>query len=35
MDLRVARFVTKPSGLDQFMEIGKLIKDLLTGHATA
>jgi len=35
MDLRVARFVTKPSGLDQFMEIGKLIKDLLTGYATA
>jgi len=33
MDLGVARFVTKPSGLDQFMEIGKLIKDLLAGHA--
>lgn len=31
MDLGVARFVTKPSGLDQFMEIGKLIKDLLAG----
>jgi two-component system, chemotaxis family, response regulator Rcp1 len=28
-DLGVARFVTKPSGLDQFMEIGKIIKDLL------
>lgn len=35
MDLGVARFVTKPSGLDQFMEIGKLIKDLLAGHAAA
>jgi two-component system response regulator len=32
MGLGVARFVTKPSGLDQFMEIGKLIKDLLAGH---
>jgi two-component system, chemotaxis family, response regulator Rcp1 len=28
-DLGVARFITKPSGLDQFMEIGKIIKDLL------
>ncbi len=28
-DLGVARFFTKPSGLDQFMEIGKLIKDML------
>lgn len=35
MDLGVARFVTKPSGLDQFMEIGKLIKDLLLGGHTA
>ena len=32
MDLGVARFVTKPSGLDQFMQIGKLIKDLLARH---
>ena len=32
MGLGVSRFVTKPSGLDQFMEIGKLIKDLLAGH---
>jgi two-component system, chemotaxis family, response regulator Rcp1 len=32
MDLGVARFVTKPLGLDQFMEIGKIIKDLLAGH---
>jgi len=32
MDLGVARFVTKPSGLDQFLEIGKLLKDLLAGH---
>jgi chemotaxis family two-component system response regulator Rcp1 len=28
-NLGVARFITKPSGLDQFMEIGKIIKDLL------
>ncbi len=28
-DLGVSQFITKPSGLDQFMEIGKLIKDLL------
>ena len=32
MELGVARFVTKPLGLDQFMEIGKIIKDLLAGH---
>jgi two-component system, chemotaxis family, response regulator Rcp1 len=30
-DLGVTQFITKPSGLDQFMEIGKIIKDLLTG----
>src|ERR1700733_12606072 len=29
--LGVSRFITKPSGLDQFMEIGKIIKDLLAG----
>jgi len=28
-DLGVNQFITKPSGLDQFMEIGKVIKDLL------
>jgi DNA-binding response OmpR family regulator len=28
-DLGVAQFITKPSGLDQFMAIGKTIKDLL------
>jgi chemotaxis family two-component system response regulator Rcp1 len=28
-DLGVAQFITKPSGLDQFMEIGAIIKDLL------
>ncbi len=28
-DLGIARFITKPSGLDQFMEIGKIIKDLV------
>ena len=27
--LGVVRFITKPSGLDQFMEIGVIIKDLL------
>ncbi len=32
LDLGVAQFVTKPSGLDQFLEIGKLIKDLLAGR---
>jgi chemotaxis family two-component system response regulator Rcp1 len=29
MDMGVARFVTKPSGLDQFMEIGTILKNLL------
>ncbi|MFZ0936776.1 MAG: response regulator [Bryobacteraceae bacterium] len=28
-ELGVCRFITKPSGLDQFMEIGKILKDLL------
>ena len=28
-ELGVARFITKPSGLDQFMEIGKILTDLL------
>jgi len=28
-ELGVCQFITKPSGLDQFMEIGKTIKDLL------
>ena len=32
-DLGVSRFITKPSGLDQFMEIGRIIKDLLAGAA--
>jgi two-component system, chemotaxis family, response regulator Rcp1 len=31
MDLGVVRFFNKPSGLDQFMEIGMIIKDLLAG----
>jgi chemotaxis family two-component system response regulator Rcp1 len=30
-DLGVCQFITKPSGLDQFMEIGKTIKDVLAG----
>src|SRR5690242_21105006 len=29
--LGVSRFITKPSGLGQFMEIGKIVKDLVTG----
>jgi two-component system, chemotaxis family, response regulator Rcp1 len=28
-NLGVSRFITKPTGLTQFMEIGKIIKDLL------
>ena len=28
-ELGVVRFITKPSGLDQFMEIGKILSDLL------
>jgi two-component system, chemotaxis family, response regulator Rcp1 len=28
-NLGVSRFITKPTGLDQFMEIGRMIKDLL------
>jgi chemotaxis family two-component system response regulator Rcp1 len=28
-DLGVSRFITKPAGLDQFMDIGKTLKDLL------
>jgi DNA-binding response OmpR family regulator len=31
-DLGVSRFINKPSSLDQFMEIGKVIKDLLAGR---
>jgi two-component system, chemotaxis family, response regulator Rcp1 len=31
--LGVCRFITKPAGLDQFMEIGKTIKDLLAGSS--
>jgi two-component system, chemotaxis family, response regulator Rcp1 len=34
-DMGVLQFITKPSGLDQFMEIGKTIKDLLTNSAAA
>ena len=34
-DLGVSHFITKPSGLDQFMEIGKVIKDLLPAHGAA
>jgi len=31
-DLGVCQFITKPSGLDQFMEIGGIIKDVLAGE---
>jgi len=34
-DLGVSRFITKPAGLDQFMEIGKTIKDLLAAPRPA
>ncbi len=30
-DLGVSQFIAKPAGLDQFMEIGRSIKDLLAG----
>jgi two-component system, chemotaxis family, response regulator Rcp1 len=30
-DLGVSQFIPKPSGLNHFMEIGKVIKDLLAG----
>jgi chemotaxis family two-component system response regulator Rcp1 len=33
-DLGVSQFITKPSGLDQFMEIGKTIRELLAGART-
>ena len=32
-NLGVSQFIAKPAGLDQFLAIGKLIKDLLTGAA--
>jgi DNA-binding response OmpR family regulator len=34
-DLGVSRFIPKPSGLDQFMAIGKTIKDLLADAKAA
>jgi DNA-binding response OmpR family regulator len=34
-EMGVAQFISKPSGLDQFMEIGKTLKDLLAGRAAA
>jgi DNA-binding response OmpR family regulator len=30
-DLGVCRFITKPTGLDKFIEVGAIIKDLLAG----
>jgi DNA-binding response OmpR family regulator len=35
VDLGVERFITKPSGLDQFMEIGAILKGMLAGRAPA
>lgn len=34
-DLGVACFITKPTGLDHFMEIGSVIKEVLAGAKTA
>jgi CheY-like chemotaxis protein len=34
-ELGVARFITKPSGLDQFMEIGAILKGMLAGPIVA
>ena len=34
-ELGVARFISKPSGLDQFMEIGAILKGILAGPAAA
>jgi len=34
-ELGVAHFITKPAGLDEFMEIGKTIKDVLDGPSAA
>ncbi|MDR3719320.1 MAG: response regulator [Bryobacteraceae bacterium] len=35
MELGVERFITKPSGLDQFMEIGAILKGMLAGPTSA
>jgi chemotaxis family two-component system response regulator Rcp1 len=32
-ELGIAQFIPKPSGLDQFMEIGKVIRDLVAATA--
>jgi len=34
-DLGVCQFITKPSGLDQFMQIGRTIKDVLEDSRVA
>jgi DNA-binding response OmpR family regulator len=34
-ELGVARFISKPSGLDQFMEIGAILKGMLAGPILA
>jgi two-component system, chemotaxis family, response regulator Rcp1 len=33
-ELGISQFITKPSGLDQFLEIGKIVKDLLASSGT-
>ena len=30
-EIGISQFINKPAGLDQFMEIGKIIRDLLAG----
>ena len=32
IDIGVARFITKPTGLDEFMQIGASIRDLIAGR---
>jgi chemotaxis family two-component system response regulator Rcp1 len=34
-DLGACQFITKPAGLDQFMQIGRTIKDVLEGSRVA
>ena len=34
-EIGISQFITKPSGLDQFMEIGKTIKNLLAGKPSS
>ena len=34
-ELGISRYITKPTGLDNFMQIGKILKDLLPAHKPA